>query len=297
MSILYYVVFFFLIPMICAITGGIITHKILKERKKPVWTHKTVRLIGERGIFKEGMPISCSDSGLCNVSITNVLFWNMGNKYINKTDVKKDIAVTFPEDNVILRSPKILQSSRPEICFSATRRGNRIVLSFDFLDKGDGGLIEVIHSSPKEPRRLLSPTGRGFPDKDRNTSKFLEYDLFSQRDAELKELIEDTEESIKISGTVLGVRNVIQLVWVREKRARIRIAFWSLMAFVAMLGCSVMFSYISMSLPPQEFFARIVSQPFALLMVVCIAVGFAYYIGRTIASIVTFPPWFDYQYQ
>lgn len=170
-----------MVPLIFNVILGIVFYKKQLKIKKPVWTYRTDRLIGKREIFEENMPIFCNKDGLCNVSITKVLFFNYGSETIKKEDVKKHIRVNFPKDNIIIGQPKILQSSRPEIYLTTTKHDNEIILNFDFLDQEDGCLIEVVHSSPKKHKQAILPfTGRTSPDYTKNTNEFLEYNFIKR---------------------------------------------------------------------------------------------------------------------
>lgn len=294
------------VPQIVSIIFGFIIYKKQEKTKKPVWTHKTIRLIGQKAIFKENIPISGTNNELCNISITKILFWNIGKEIIKKEDVKKEIVITFSEDNTILGEPKILQISREEACLSVTKRDNEISIDFEFLEQEDGCLVEIIHLSRKEPKRFVLPySGRVIPDYARNTNEFLEYDFIHQGNANIIELEEDTGNSIQVNGTVLGVPNGIQLANVRKKGTRKRIAISAILLMISITLFSATIILISLSInnliTSQEVLRlisfAIISQPFSFMLLITVAyLPFVYMTARIIASIITFPPWFDYKY-
>jgi len=167
---------YFVVPLIFNILLGFIFYKKQLKVKNPVWTYRTDRLIGKRENFEFNIPVFSDNNGLCYVSITRVIFFNCGSEPIKKEDIMKDITITFPKDEIILLEPKILLSSRPEICLTATYDNKKIIIAFKFLDQGDGGVIEIIHSSQRKVRPAFYPiTGRPYLDRIRSTNDFPEY--------------------------------------------------------------------------------------------------------------------------
>ena len=74
------------------------------------------------------------------------------------------IRCEFPTDSRILRA-HVIKSTRSVIRFTATvdfRKHSSVLLNFDFLDPGDGAVVELLHTSEKE-FPIVAGTVKGVP--------------------------------------------------------------------------------------------------------------------------------------
>lgn len=277
------------------------------KRRRPVWTHKTVRLIGGRSVFKSHIP---GRGKIRQVSITKVVLWNAGKESIEKQDVRRAINIAFPSGDEILYPPTILQASREVTGFSATKKKNDVVVDFDFLEKGDGALIEIVYSSQRKLKRgafnsipLLSALAlarRGqrpyYPTRLRDTNDLVSYDFISKNNASLIEVIEDTGELIGITGTIRDVRKGIELVNARKRGAKLKIATLSSIFILGLLAAPFLYAHLSPDVGLQGLLNRVVSAPLFVVFALLPLVPFSYWIARLLASVAEFPPWLDYRY-
>jgi hypothetical protein len=81
------------------------------------------------------------------VTLTKWAFWNAGTKTIDGRDVpERDPILLHIQDGRVLNA-KIVHLSSPAIGLEAEERGDAsIMLRFDYLDHGDGGVVQVVHT-------------------------------------------------------------------------------------------------------------------------------------------------------
>ncbi len=96
----------------------------------------------------EDVEFTCNNCKVNTLIKTSILFWNSGNKCITKEQLvgAKKLHFTFPVDCKIF-SCKIKRSTDDAICLKSESTGNDVEVDFEYLKKGDGGLIEVLHNS------------------------------------------------------------------------------------------------------------------------------------------------------
>ena len=97
---------------------------------------------------------------------TLLTLWNSGTALIRGSDVVSEspIQFVFSDGSEILRL-RILKVTRPQIKFNAhlqTKNRNIAVCQFDYLDPGDGAVVEILHTD-EERYPCASGTIRGLP--------------------------------------------------------------------------------------------------------------------------------------
>ena len=128
---------------------------------------KTLRLIGkeEQELPKE-VEIHFRNQSVSQLSLTSVYFWNAGKAMIKGDQVVEDDppALLFDPAAEILKA-RVAAFTRAANKISIevpSHSKNRAILSFDFLDPGDGVRIEILHTS-KQRFPAISGTVRGIP--------------------------------------------------------------------------------------------------------------------------------------
>lgn len=105
-------------------------------------------LVGGRGaVFPEELEIRFAGSVVPRVTASRVVVWNCGDRTINGIDVVSDdqLRVELPEGARIL-SHSVVRQTREVNGWAIVSSDNRLGLSFDFVDPGDGISIEVLHT-------------------------------------------------------------------------------------------------------------------------------------------------------
>jgi hypothetical protein len=96
-----------------------------------------------------GLKITYNDHGIANLSITSILFWNNGSETIDEQDrVASNPLRVGTNEGVQILDAKIAKSINQanRLSVDVDEEGNHAYLFFDYLDKAQGGIIQVIHT-------------------------------------------------------------------------------------------------------------------------------------------------------
>jgi hypothetical protein len=100
------------------------------------------------------------DSSISQVSRTFLALWNRRGDTIRHRDVVSGDPVRLQlEDGDTPLQARVVFRSRPQIALAPRIIGNAVAVDFDFLDSGDGGVIEVLHRGVGCPRMLGTVRG------------------------------------------------------------------------------------------------------------------------------------------
>ncbi|AZF24519.1 MULTISPECIES: hypothetical protein [unclassified Pseudomonas] len=152
-----------------------------------LWTRKRTSLayvhLGEHllGSASDALPsqIVVQYNGISIPRLTKsiLIFWNSGENTVNGEDIvaKDPLRFQVGDDGQIL-SAAILKSSRAVNDFSILKTpdigANEITFSFNFLDKDDGVVVEILHTSTDRKPRVKG-TLKGLPQGFRNLGQFI----------------------------------------------------------------------------------------------------------------------------
>ncbi len=128
--------------------------------------HEEVRLIGGGGAtFPEEVEVRFHDTVVPQITSTKIWIWNAGVLTIRGADIvaSDPLRVEFDDGTSVLKA-SILKQSRPVLGTQVGRAPDesRVLITFDFLDRSDGLLLEVLHSGAVGNFRLVG-TLRGIP--------------------------------------------------------------------------------------------------------------------------------------
>jgi len=163
-----------LIGIIGVVLGvmGLLAYRVSRIGARLVFQTHARRLIGrQEQELPEEVQVVYNGNNVPRLTLSRVVFWNSGTitisgEYIIASD---PLRLEFnPEDKLL--KVRVVKVSRPVINFQArqdTKIPNRVLLSFDYLDPQDGGVVELLHTSE---RRHPSVCGsiRGIPNGIRN---------------------------------------------------------------------------------------------------------------------------------
>lgn len=114
-------------------------------------------------LIKQGLSMSFSGHPITRISRTRVALWNQSGDPVRGTDVvpSDPLRLSVKEGERILRVTTLF-TSRPQILAEIKmpeKDEPTALVSFDFLDAGDGAVFEVVHEGENPPE--LSGTIRG----------------------------------------------------------------------------------------------------------------------------------------
>jgi hypothetical protein len=122
----------------------------LARRKKPSWAYDTSQIIGLGTNAPPELKLTFDNFVVPDVYRTMLIFYNRGNETIRKSDVNEAVTIKL-KNGKLLRDPNLQAVSRAQIRLSAIRRGDELAeIDFSYLDQGDGGVIELLHTKYDE---------------------------------------------------------------------------------------------------------------------------------------------------
>ena len=124
-----------------------------------------VQLIGGRSsAFSEEVKVYFRDHEVPRLTLTRIWFWNAGKRGVRGEDIvdSDPLRINFPGG--VLKTTVLQQARNVSGLTVVPKEGTRpeVIVSFDFLDPGDGAVVEVLHSGAKGGVQV-DGTVRGLP--------------------------------------------------------------------------------------------------------------------------------------
>lgn len=159
----WFVLVSFLIAIISIILAFIF-HSKSKKVKLPYYSIRSINIV--RDLIKkiEDLDILYDGQPVENLTITKIAFWNGGSDTINN----QDIAVADPltivvKDNLRILDANILYTKNQanKLSLITSNDQSKINLIFDFIDKDEGVVIQLIHTGKSDEDIELCGTIKG----------------------------------------------------------------------------------------------------------------------------------------
>lgn len=134
-----------------------------RKQKRPYWTYRNNYIIGKTGEGISGIRILFSDKEVKQVTASKVFLWNKGRDAIKEQDIPKSdlVRLVFPKKIEIL-DIKLLNKSRDSISVELekidTEQNHIINCNFNFLDKNDGFVLEILHTGGRDTQIEMAGT-------------------------------------------------------------------------------------------------------------------------------------------
>jgi hypothetical protein len=131
------------------LASGYIFYRKSLRIKLPMYLMRTENLIRDNVSSMSGLKITYNDHGIANLSITSILFWNNGSETIDEQDrVRSNPLRVSTNEGVQILDAKIAISNNQanRLSVNVDEQGNHAYLFFDYLDKAQGGIIQVTHT-------------------------------------------------------------------------------------------------------------------------------------------------------
>ncbi|MEA3281303.1 MAG: hypothetical protein U9Q68_01910 [Euryarchaeota archaeon] len=139
-----------------------------KKEKKPTFQIRSFNLVKEFSKKVTTIGLLYSGEKVENLTITKVIFWNMGNEPIRKDDIAVADPIRIVVDNKYeIFEAEILNDTANEANrFELVKNDNKsIIIAFDFLSHDEGVAIQIAHSGLSSEDVTLTGTiiGSGKP--------------------------------------------------------------------------------------------------------------------------------------
>lgn len=141
-----------------------------RRRKEPCWATRTNNLVRDYTAKLSALDVKYSGRSVQNLSITRVVFWNKGGETIHAADIATaDPLRITPTAAVTILDVIIVQvdNEASQFRLSSHEEGTTVALRFAYLDRGNGAVIDVVHTGTSSDDISVegSVMGAGHPAK------------------------------------------------------------------------------------------------------------------------------------
>ena len=150
-----------------AVLGVILAYVFYRRsqrNKEPSWDSKTVNLIRGISTKLKGLNLLYNGEEVTNISVTTLIFWNNGDRTIDRNDVPtSDPMRIAAASGVRLLHTSVIGSNNPPSEFALRSDSSQQSVKFDFeyLDKAQGAVIQVVHDGLDSSALKLVGTVKG----------------------------------------------------------------------------------------------------------------------------------------
>lgn len=139
-----------LIGLLAGLIGLILTIVFYfksKRDKEPYWSIWTIGLFKNFSSTVEGLEAQYLGEKVKDLSISNVIFWNHGRLTINQSDLTEadPLRLELKGNRRILNATVLAVNNHASRPLLGAPMGNRVLVNFDYLDRGHGFVMRVIH--------------------------------------------------------------------------------------------------------------------------------------------------------
>ena len=124
-----------------------------RKTREPTWAWYSANLMAGLTTQYAGLTVRFGDTTIDSFSVSKVAFWNDGRETIDASDMAKPVVITMPQTVRLLGCDVIYRTAEVTKFTASIRPGEgRVVeIGFEFLDKGQGGVVQIIHDGPANP--------------------------------------------------------------------------------------------------------------------------------------------------
>jgi hypothetical protein len=160
---------------------ALVLYRISAIGARPAYQTRGIQLVGGNAELPEEVTIHFQGEAVSRLTKTEIVFWNAGRQLCRGVDVVSDdqVRCDFGSDATVLRVRVLKRTRRANKFLALTAPGgpNRVLLQFDYLDPGDGAVVEVLHTGEKRHPDVLG-TIRGIPRGIVNLGRVRALDIF-----------------------------------------------------------------------------------------------------------------------
>jgi len=137
--------------------GGIVTAIFFFASQvsgKPVYQRRSLRLIGSSGSeLRSSVEIRFKGDVVERLTKTDLIVWNAGRKTILGSQIVATDPIRFefsPGSRILeISTKRVTRQVNSFAVLIDQKNPNYAIINFDYLDRGDGALIEVLHTDSK----------------------------------------------------------------------------------------------------------------------------------------------------
>ena len=152
----------FILGVISIVLAFVFYKKSIRA-KEPCWSIRNINLVRGFGSTIQDLEIFYKKQEVENLSVSKIIFWNNGSETLNFSDISQtNILKIIPaKESVKLLDTKILSANSETSQFASEINNNEALLRFDYLDQGQGALIQVFHTGTSSQDLILKGAIKG----------------------------------------------------------------------------------------------------------------------------------------
>ena len=153
------------LPTGIALAGGAILaayfYRKSKKVKQPAYVVTTRNLIGKASTKLSDIQVTFKTKPVEVVSVSKVAIWNDGTDTIRGTDIASADPLRIVIGDGALLDLAIVLSSAPSQFKVGARADGTLEVGFDYLDKEQGGVVQLVHTGLSSDKILLVGSVKG----------------------------------------------------------------------------------------------------------------------------------------
>ncbi|MFA5253694.1 MAG: hypothetical protein WC367_03360 [Methanoregula sp.] len=160
--------YFSVLNLVIAI-GGIILAIFFYLRstknREPVYAIRTYNILEDYSSKMTGLSINYKAETVKDLSVSKIAFWNRGRETIKKSDIPSgdQLRIVAKTGQKILNAEIITPTNSPNKFEISTIEDHGLVrIGFEYLDKNQGGVIQIIHTGTSSEDIAIEGTVMGF---------------------------------------------------------------------------------------------------------------------------------------
>lgn len=152
----------FLFLAIIGILLSIYLFRKARRTRKPVFAVRSTNFISNNIMGLGDIEVKYRGENIENLTVSKFAIWNRGNETINESDQAPTdhLRIEALNHTRILDAVLVYQSERTNN-IRLTRKDHILEIDFDYFDKGQGGIVKLIHTGNKSSDLTLRGTFKG----------------------------------------------------------------------------------------------------------------------------------------
>lgn len=122
-----------------------------KERKEISFSSNSFKIINAGKSTIPELQLLYQNKAIDNLTITRFAIWNSGNRVISSDDIVavKPLTLACHNNETKILDATIIKQGEPTNMFKTIRaEEDKFILDFDYIDKQDGIVLQVLHTGP-----------------------------------------------------------------------------------------------------------------------------------------------------
>lgn len=120
------------------------------RKKEPRYARRSIALIKDLKSKVEGLEVRYRGQAVENLVVTRLAFWNAGSQTLDADDIAPADPLRIEIGNGRVLHAKVIAQSNESNQFRIETQEKEIEIHFDYLDKSEGGAIQILHTSAPE---------------------------------------------------------------------------------------------------------------------------------------------------